>query len=51
MEVKINLSKLQYPKLFEIDENKLDETIHRLLTIGYQTVFSSVNEKNLIQNV
>lgn len=51
MEVKINLSKLQYPKLFKIDENKIDETIHRLLTIGYQTVFSSVNEKNLIQNV
>lgn len=50
MEVKIKLEKDLFPKLFEISEN-LESKIIFLLNIGYQNVFSSKSEMNMIDNV
>ena len=40
-----------FPKLSEIENEKLNDTILFLLNIGYQNVFSSINENNLTQNI
>ena len=50
MEVKIKLDKELFPKLFEIEDD-LESKIMFLLNIGYQNVFSSKSEINLIDNV
>ena len=52
MEKKLNIliNNVQFPKLFEIDDSKLDNIILNLLNIGYQNVFSSVSEKNILNN-
>ncbi len=51
MIVNLNINEQLFPKLLELDKNKLDDTILFLLNIGYQSVFSSVNEQNLIKNM
>lgn len=51
MLIKLNLDDKLFPKLLELDKNKLNSTILYLLNIGYQNVYSSVNEKNLIDNM
>jgi len=51
MIVNLNINEQLFPKLLELDKDKLDDTILFLLNIGYQSVFSSVNEKNLIKNM
>ena len=50
MEVKIKLDKNLFPKLFEISDD-LESKILFLLNIGYQNVFSSQSESNIIDNV
>lgn len=50
MEVKIKLDKELFPKLFEINDD-LESKILFLLNIGYQNVFSSQSESNIIDNV
>lgn len=51
MKVTINLDKNIFPKLFDYKSNELDNVILNLLNIGYQNVYSSVNEKKLITNI
>ncbi len=51
MIVNIEIDESLFPKLLEIEKDKLDSTIKFLLNIGYQNVFSSVNERNLIDNM
>lgn len=51
MIITININDELFPKLAELKEDKLHDTILFLLNIGYQNVFSSVNEKNLIKNM
>ena len=51
MIININIDESLFPKLLEIEKDKLDSTIKFLLNIGYQNVFSSVNERNLIDNM
>lgn len=50
MKIELNIKKEIFPKLFEIEDN-LEDVIIFLLNIGYQNVYSSVNEKNLIDNM
>jgi len=51
MIVNLNINEQLFPKLLELDKDKLNDTLLFLLNIGYQNVFSSVNEKNLIKNM
>ena len=51
MFINIEIDELLFPKLLEIENEKLDSTIKFLLNIGYQNVYSSVNERNLINNM
>ena len=51
MKVTINLDKNIFPKLFNYNGEELNNIILNLLNIGYQNVYSSVNEKNLINNL
>ena len=51
MKVTINLDKNIFPKLFNYNGEELNNIILNLLHIGYQNVYSSVNEKNLINNL
>jgi hypothetical protein len=51
MIVNLNINEQLFPKLLELDEDKLNDTVLFLLNIGYQSVFSSVNETNLIQSM
>ena len=51
MIVNLNINEQLFPKLLDIDDDKLNDTLLFLLNIGYQNVFSSVNEKNLIKNM
>ena len=51
MFINIEIDELLFPKLLEIENDKLDSTIKFLLNIGYQNVYSSVNERNLINNM
>ena len=51
MIVTIDIDESLFPKLLDVEKNKLDSTIKFLLNIGYQNVFSSVNERNLIDNM
>jgi hypothetical protein len=51
MIINIDIDESLFPKLLEIEKDKLDSTIKFLLNIGYQNVFSSVNERNLIDNM
>tara|TARA_Y100000385_G_C12660773_1_gene453648 strand:+ start:90 stop:434 length:345 start_codon:yes stop_codon:yes gene_type:complete len=51
MIVNLNINEQLFPKLLELKEDKLHDTLLFLLNIGYQNVFSSVNEKNLIKNM
>ena len=40
MIININIDESLFPKLLEIEKDKLDSTIKFLLNIGYQNVFS-----------
>ena len=51
MKVTINLDKNIFPKLFNYKDEELNNIILNLLNIGYQNVYSSVNEKKLINNL
>ncbi len=51
MKVTINLDKNIFPKLFNYNDEELNNIILNLLNIGYQNVYSSVNEKKLINNI
>ena len=51
MFINIEIDELLFPKLLEIENEKLNSTIKFLLNIGYQNVYSSVNERNLINNM
>ena len=51
MIVNVNINEQLFPKLFDLEKNKLNDTILFLLNIGYQNVYSSVNEKNLIKSM
>lgn len=51
MEVTINLDKNIFPKLFDYKGDELNNIILNLLNIGYQNVYSSINEKKLITNI
>lgn len=51
MKVTINLDKNIFPKLFNYNNEELNNIILNLLNIGYQNVYSSVNEKKLINNI
>lgn len=51
MEVTINLDKNIFPKLFDYKGEELNNIILNLLNIGYQNVYSSINEKKLITNI
>ncbi len=51
MKVTINLDKNIFPKLFNYNGEELNNIILNLLNIGYQNVYSSINEKKLINNL
>lgn len=51
MKVTINLDKNIFPKLFDYKGDELNNIILNLLNIGYQNVYSSINEKKLITNI
>lgn len=51
MKVTINLDKNIFPKLFNYNDEELNNIILNLLNIGYQNVYSSINEKKLINNL
>lgn len=51
MKVTIDLDKNIFPKLFNYNDEELNNIILNLLNIGYQNVYSSVNEKKLINNI
>ena len=51
MKVTINLDKNIFPKLFDYKDEELNNIILNLLNIGYQNVYSSINEKKLITNI
>ena len=46
--IKMKINKNIFPKLFEV--KNINKTLLVLLNIGYQQVYSSINEKNLIEN-
>ena len=48
--INIKINNNQFPKLFEIDDNRLNDNILYLLNIGYQSVYSNVLENNIINN-
>lgn len=51
MKVTINLDKNLFPKLHDYKGDELNNIILNLLNIGYQNVYSSINEKKLINNI
>ena len=51
MKVTINLDKNIFPKLYDYKGDELNNIILNLLNIGYQNVYSSINEKKLITNI
>merc|ERR1711988_822986 len=51
MKVTINLDKNIFPKLYDYNGDELNNIILNLLNIGYQNVYSSINEKKLITNI
>ena len=51
MKVTINLDKNLFPKLHDYKGDELNNIILNLLNIGYQNVYSSINEKKLINNL
>jgi hypothetical protein len=51
MKVTINIDKNIFPKLYDYKDDELNNIIINLLNIGYQNVYSSINEKKLITNI
>lgn len=49
--INLEIKKTIFPKLFNLKDDKLNETILYLLSIGYQQIYSSVNEKNVIKEL
>ena len=44
--ISIKINKEIYPKIYKLNDKKLEDMIYYLLNIGYQNVFSSVSDKN-----
>ena len=49
--INITIQNDMFPKLFELDEDSLNNSILYLLNIGYQHTYSSMADKNIINKV
>lgn len=49
--INITIHKDKFPKLFDIDDNLLQDNLLYLLNIGYQNTYSSVVDNNIIDKV
>ena len=49
--ITISINKDQFPKIYNLESTQLLNKINYLLNLGYQQVYSSVNNQSIIQNM